>query len=311
MNLGRALDALVATDLDRTLIYSAAAAGVIETAATGAAPIAAVPTQDAATEIAATEMWAQSVQCVEMYRGRPQSFMSPRAVELLIELDRSAVVVPTTTRTIEQFSRVELPIPRDRRRPRLAVAANGGEILLDGVPDVDWRREVDTRVAAGSAPLAEVTERLWRHEADPWVRSLRVAQGLFCYAVVDLASMPATLIDEWRGWAGERGWNVSRQGRKVYVMPDPLTKSAAIAEIRCRHDLTGGRFFATGDGVLDRPMLEAADRAIRPRHGELEELSWHHPTLSVTKASGLDAGAELLETLLIWVREPTPDEETR
>lgn len=79
---------LIATDLDRTLIYSAAAAGVA----------------DPDDPLAMAEF-----RCVELYRGAPQSFMSPAAVDLLAELDTLAVVVPTTTRSVEQFRRVDLP----------------------------------------------------------------------------------------------------------------------------------------------------------------------------------------------------------
>ncbi|MGJ0121167.1 HAD family hydrolase [Williamsia sp. MIQD14] len=280
---------LIATDLDRTLIYSAAAAGV-------AAPD---------DPLAMAEF-----RCVELYRGAPQSFMSPAAVELLTELDTLAVVVPTTTRSVEQFRRVELPLDGGRR-PRYAVAANGGEILLDGVADPGWRTEVERRLRAVSAPVEEVYDHL-AADADPtWLTNLRVADGLFCYAVVDLPAMPTDVVSGWRAWAEQRGWNVSRQGRKIYVVPDPLTKASAIEAIGERYlPERPRRMFAAGDGVLDRSMLVAADRSIRPRHGELQELSWHHPSLSVTSSSGIVASAEILETLLVWTRTDPPAPET-
>ncbi|GGF42754.1 HAD family hydrolase [Williamsia phyllosphaerae] len=278
------MTALVATDLDRTLIYSTAAAEL------------GVEADDYAC--------AATLRCVEIYQGRPQSFMSHRAVDLLDELDHVATVVPVTTRSVEQFRRVELPFTPDPSRPRFAVAANGGEILVDGVPDPAWRAEVERRLAAACASVSDVHDHL-AADADPaWLRSLRIADGLFCYAVVELDTLPPDLVDRWREWARPRGWNVSRQGRKIYVMPDPVTKSAAVAAVREHYvPHPTDRLFAAGDGVLDRPLLMSADRAIRPRHGELQELSWHHPTLSVTSASGIAAAEEILDCLLIWSRE--------
>ncbi|WP_328857957.1 HAD family hydrolase [Williamsia herbipolensis] len=277
---------LIATDLDRTLIYSAAAAGVA----------------DPDDPLAMAEF-----RCVELYRGAPQSFMSPAAVDLLAELDTLAVVVPTTTRSVEQFRRVDLPLDPGRR-PRYAVAANGGEILLDGVADPAWRTEVEKRLSTACAPVDEVYDHLAADSEPTWLTNLRIADGLFCYAVVDLPSMPDDLVSRWRTWAEQRGWNVSRQGRKIYVVPDPLTKASAIEAIGERYlSDRPRRVFAAGDGVLDTSMLVAADRSIRPRHGELQELSWHHPSLSVTSSSGIAASAEILETLLVWTRtDPAP-----
>ncbi len=39
-------------------------------------------------------------------------------------------------------------------------------------------------------------------------------------------------------WAEARGWTVSLQGRKIYAVPKPLTKSAAMREVarRTRRD---------------------------------------------------------------------------
>lgn len=95
----------------------------------------------------------------------------------------------------------------------------------------------------------------------------------------------------WQTWCGPRGWNVSQQGRKIYTMPNPVTKSAAIREVHNR--LTADRtlhansiVLAAGDGVLDIDLLEHADFAIRPRHGELEETRWQHPNVTVTAARG-------------------------
>ncbi|MBE7160816.1 MAG: HAD hydrolase family protein [Williamsia herbipolensis] len=260
-------DAIAAVDLDRTLIFSAASAGV---------PV-------------------EGLRCVEHLDDRPLSYMSPVTVDLLDELDEQALVVPVTTRTVAQYRRVRFP---GRPRP-FAVAANGGEILVDGAPDPLWRKQIDAAVS-GSLPVATVYERVVA-DADPvWLRAARVADDLFCYAVVDPATAPDDLVERWRVWAEADGWNVSRQGRKVYVMPDAVTKWSAVAEIAARTDVPADRIVAAGDGALDRPVLERARRAIRPRHGELEELSWHHPTLSVSSASGVAASEEIVATLLTW-----------
>lgn len=263
------MTALIATDLDRTMIYSAGAL------AEGSSPAGTV--------------------CVEHLDGQPLSFMTSRAAELLRTLTRTAVVLPTTTRTVEQFRRIDLP-----GAPwRYAVTSNGGTVLVDGEPDRAWRDAVDRAVRDSAASLADVGSELDRLGEPDWILKRRTADDLFCYLVVDTAAMPSSFVRDWGHWCAERGWNVSQQGRKVYAMPDAVCKSRAVAEVRARLIADGvlpdtAPVLAAGDGALDAEMLRAADAAVRPRHGELEALGWECPGLTVTAASGATAAEEIL-----------------
>lgn len=266
---------LIATDLDRTMIYSLAAIGG----------------DPSGSDLESTS----APVCVEYYNGGPLSHMSPESIDLLSELSARFPVVPTTTRTIAQFQRIELP-----GAPwQYAITSNGGNILVDGEPDAAWRAEMDRATRAAGVELAHVHAELSSRISESWVSSIRVADDLFPYLVVDLAEMPMTFVGDWSDWCGERGWNVSRQGRKIYTMPDAVSKSRALAEVRRRLVEAGtleetATVLSAGDGALDADMLEYSDRAIRPRHGELEELNWHRPTVTVTEMSGIAASAEIL-----------------
>lgn len=259
---------LIATDLDRTMIYSRNAF-----AAAGPETI-----------------------CVEYLDGAPLSYMTVAAAAAMTELAAVAAVLPTTTRTIAQFDRIRFP---GAPWP-FAVTSNGGNILVDGVPDAQWRRTVDTAVRAGGATLAEIGAALRDRIDDSWVLKYREADELFCYLVVDLAVMPPEFLAEWDSWCRPLGWSASRQGRKIYTMPTAVCKSRAVAEVRARLVATGrldpaAPTLAAGDGALDAEMLRAADRGIRPRHGELEELGWSHPGIDVTSATGILAGEEIVD----------------
>ncbi|MFD4292409.1 HAD family hydrolase [Rhodococcus sp. NPDC058505] len=252
------------------MIYSRAAAGADQFAAT--APV-----------------------CVEIYDDAPLSYMTAAAHTLLADLTARTVVVPTTTRTPAQYRRIDLP---GGPYP-YAVTSNGGAVLVDGHPDPVWRQRIDRIVAAAGPPVTAVVDALRTRIDDGWVRSLRTADDLFCYLVVDTAAQPDDFVAAWRAWCAPRGWNVSQQGRKIYTMPNAVTKSAALRDVHDRlvadgalH--AGSRVLAAGDGVLDIDLLEHADAAIRPRHGELEDTGWQHPDVAVTAASGIAAGEEIL-----------------
>ncbi len=265
---------IVCTDLDRTLIYSADA-----------------------LDLRVPDAEAPRLLCVEVYRGAPLSYLTEAAAELLRDLQVRAVVVPVTTRTPEQFARVRLPGPP----PRYAIASNGGHLLVDGVPDATWTAQMTARLR-GCAPLAEVDAHL-RATAGPFVLALRAAGDLFVYAAVARAALPVGWVDALAAWCAPRGWTVSLQGRKVYAVPRPLTKAAAAVELRGR--LGGGALLAAGDSLLDADLLDVADAAIRPAHGELAEAGFTRDHLTVTDTTGVRAGEEMLA----WMHARVTDEE--
>ncbi|MGW3486659.1 hypothetical protein [Streptomyces sp. NPDC001054] len=259
---------LVASDLDRTLIYSARALAL-----TG------------------PDEQAPRLLCVEVYQGLPLSYVTETAAALLAELAARTVFVPVTTRTPAQYARVHLPGPP----PRFAICANGGRILVDGENDAAWSRRVE-RAVADSAPLAAMRERLLDGAEPTWLLKERVAEDLFAYLVVDRALLPADWLDETAAWAHDHGWTLSLQGRKLYAVPRALTKSAALHEVAAR---TGaGLTLAAGDSLLDADLLAAADRAWRPGHGELADQDWRLEGVTALEEVGAAAGEELVRRFL-------------
>lgn len=256
---------LVASDLDRTLIYSSAALA-----------------------LGMPDAQAPRLLCVEVHESKPLSYMTEDAADLLAQLTGEAVFVPTTTRTRKQYQRIQLP----GTAPKYAICANGGHILVDGVTDVDWHASVLRRLAEECAPLSEIRAYLTATTDLSWVRKHRVAEDLFAYLVVERERLPEEWLGRFGAWAEERGWTVSLQGRKVYAVPKPLTKSAAVREVARRIGAT--LTLAAGDSLLDADLLLAADRAWRPGHGELADSDWTAPHLDVLAERGVAAGEEIL-----------------
>ncbi|MEU9084530.1 HAD family hydrolase [Streptomyces sp. NPDC048357] len=258
---------LVASDLDRTLIYSTAALGL-----TMPDPV------------------APRLLCVEVHESKPLSYMTETAAGLLTELtaDPSVVFVPTTTRTRKQYQRIRFP----GRPAAYAICANGGQLLVDGVPDRDWRRQVAARLARECAPLEEVHQHLLATADPAWLRKTRVAEDLFAYLVVERALIPDEWVKALSEWADARGWSVSLQGRKIYAVPRPLTKSAAMHEVARRTGAT--TTLAAGDSLLDADLLLAADAGWRPGHGELADAAWTAPSVTALTTAGVLAGEEIL-----------------
>ncbi|GAB7191275.1 hypothetical protein NUM3379_19820 [Kineococcus sp. NUM-3379] len=267
---------LAASDLDQTLVFSA---------------------RSARADVA-------GLVCVETYQGREISWVTPRAHALLEALAGTGLLVPVTTRTPAQYARIHLPGPP----PRFAVCANGGVLLVDGLPDEEWAQGVRAHVAACapledvSAALADLAAELLAAAPGSEPAGLHTVPGLFAYAVLrpgQREALAAERLEELgfllAGWR----YGLSLQGRKLYAVPRGLTKSAAAAEVVRRTGAAG--FLAAGDSLLDADLLLAAREGRRPAHGELLAAGWHSPAVPVTAASGAAAGEEIAEWFLARV----------
>ncbi|MFD9675753.1 HAD family hydrolase, partial [Streptomyces sp. NPDC059981] len=145
------------------------------------------------------------------------------------------------------------------------------------------------------APLEEVHAHLLSVSDPAWLRKARLAEDLFAYLVVERALVPDAWLKALEEWAAERGWGVSLQGRKIYAVPRPLTKSAAMGEVARRTGATST--LAAGDSLLDADLLLAADRAWRPGHGELADAGWTAPSVTALTTGGVLAGEEIIREL--------------
>ncbi|GAA3335793.1 HAD family hydrolase [Curtobacterium albidum] len=259
------MSAVVGFDLDRTLVYSAAAL-LLEGPDDQAPPLV----------------------VAEVYQGAPLSFMTRPAEDALAALAASATVVPVTTRTVAQYRRIRLPLPTDG----WAVTTNGAVILHGGTPDADWAESLRSDIASSSAPLPEAEERfLGLLPTGALLRNHR-AEELFVYAVVDRAALPDAALQDLVAALDLLGWVVSLQGRKLYAVPRAIRKERALAEVAARVGAT--TTVAAGDSLLDRDMLAWADVALRPAHGELHAVGWTAAHCTVTQAAGVRAGEEIV-----------------
>lgn len=228
------------------------------------------------------------VHCVEELDGVPWSFVTQEAAGLLAELLAAGCLVPVTTRTLAQYERIRLPGPT----PRHALCANGGRLITDGVEDLEFAART-AELLAGSAPVAEVYDEVRRRIGDDErISSIRVADGLFCYVVTERGAPTADLAAVLDEIVAGADWRLSVQGRKLYCVPAALSKASGLA--RLREVREASVVLAAGDSLLDAGMLEAADHALVPSDSELTRVGWTHPRATLTEATGLMAGEEIV-----------------
>lgn len=217
-------------------------------------------------------------------------------------LPARALLIPATTRTVDQLNRLQLPFAY-----RYAIAANGGAVLVDGVPDPSWDAEVQRRVT-GVAPLDAAHALLTARADRPWLlRSYRAAE-LFCYAIVDPTELDADELAQLDEACVEIGWRAMPQGRKLYLLPNGLAKEAAVTyllEKLCAQSRQRPRHFAAGDAEVDRAMLDIADIGWVPAGSPLDIAGDLPPHVRVTGTGGHSGAAQIVDE---WLTECSADE---
>lgn len=253
---------MFASDLDRTLIYSERALADFN------------------------QTGIDDIIGVEFKADREVAFMTKTSADVLREIAENMLFVPVTTRIFSQYSRVTFisqAIPLT-----YAITSNGAEIFYKGKPLDEWDRLLHDRLNFDCIAFEELAEK---------IRGLNIngvfknAENLFFYYILEktLSEDTLNLIKE---VAIESGWRISLQGRKLYFMPNPISKGEAVKFIKERENIS--TVYGAGDSILDHDFLKECDFSYVPSHGELANEKIGDFPYIYTKNRGVMAGEEIL-----------------
>jgi hydroxymethylpyrimidine pyrophosphatase-like HAD family hydrolase len=258
---------IIASDLDRTLMYS----------------------NRAIAEFGHPEKLA--LKPVEMYKGTWTGYMTETGFSMLKEVNQHSLFIPITTRTTEQFKRFvifekEIPLP-------YAITANGAHILYNGEPLKDWSEYLVGQLNNECAPEEEILTGLKR--AGITLNGERKqAENLFFYYILNCLPSPSE-ITEIRELTARYGWKLSLQGRKLYFIPTEISKGKALEFICNREGMEA--MAGAGDSVLDWDFLKNCRYRFVPSHGELLKVKGP-ADITLTNQLGVAAGEEILQHFL-------------
>jgi len=195
----------------------------------------------------------EAKRCVEIYQGREVSFITEATYHLLKKLPKQILLIPTTTRTEEQYRRIDLGLGQ----PQYALVCNGGVLLVHGQEEEAWYRESMELVAECRGELQRAEEILLK-DAD---RSFEVRniRDLFLFTK---SKEPELSAGKLRKALDMKKMNVFTNGVKVYAVPKKLNKGEAVRRFRERFHPE--RVIAAGDSAFDLPMLAEADMGLAP-----------------------------------------------
>ena len=179
--------------------------------------------------------------CIEIYDGREQSFITPRAFELIKKISAKILFIPVTTRSFEQYRRI---FWFKDYKPRYAFTTNGA-IFLDGEQKTFFRENI--------VPYAEELEnqrKKYVDDANFTICRIVDESFLFLRCRDDIDAEKITF---------DTNLNVQHTGKKIYLFPPRINKGEALKMLIKK--FLPDKVICAGDSAIDLPMLELADVA--------------------------------------------------
>lgn len=190
---------------------------------------------------------------VELYQGRTISFVTEYTYELLNKVKEKVLIVPTTTRTLEQYVRIDLGVGGFE----YALACNGGVLLVNGQEDEEWYQESLALVQKSREAVLEGIKLLEKDENVNF--EIRYIKDLFVFTK---SKEPQVTVQYLKDRLNTSVVDVFYNGVKVYIVPVDLNKGEAVRRFRKR--VSSKLVIGAGDSDFDIPMLEEVDEAIAP-----------------------------------------------
>lgn len=190
---------------------------------------------------------------VEIYQGRKISFLTEKTFNNLKKIKEKVLIVPTSTRSIEQYNRINLRIGNIP----YALVCNGGVLLADGEKDSSWY-QISLNLIRESLPALN-TARCFLEKDARRKFELRFIEELFLFTKCD---EPESVVRELKEIIDTDMADVFHNKEKVYVIPRKLSKGNAVE--RFREYMGADMIIAAGDSIFDISMLRTADIGIAP-----------------------------------------------
>lgn len=188
--------------------------------------------------------------CVEWLNGREQGYMDGYVYEKLGELNECVTFIPVTTRSVEQYGRIQWG---NNSKPQYAVSTNGAILLDNGAADAQWmecsRAEADRYRVGMESLLDELLS-----DGD-YIRCRMVDDMyLFSYCKDGIS-----VEDKVAQYEPRTELKVVSSGKKIYFLPPHFNKGEALGRLVGRFG--SEHVIAAGDSGIDVPMLDIADIA--------------------------------------------------
>ncbi len=254
---------IFATDLDRTLIYAERF----------------------------LESYDGEVLNIEIFKEKPISYISAKALRLLKELDKVATVIPITTRNREQYKRIS--IWGEHIKPRIYVVNNGGTIFIEGKEDLIWNEKIKKQLSALTLSYEEALRLFLSLYKGP-VEGYKKSDELIWLILGDKNHIDWKAVNDFQRQVEGNGWRIDVNGRKIYLYPTCIRKWEALQYIKMNY--LNEEVLAAGDSLFDAEMIHQAEFGAVPKGASIEEI--YGANIYRTNQEGIGAAEDILSYAL-------------
>lgn len=180
---------------------------------------------------------------VEYLNGKEQAYIGNEEYKLL-QMCNKEELIPITSRSIEQYSRIKL---YDEGYPLYALVDNGANLLVNNVIQKEWNQKINEdikddvyQMKSICSDLQKYCEIKWQDEVILYAKNIIESDMSLIQSIVD-----------------ENNLYMYAQGKKHYICSKKLTKGIAIKRFK---DKFGERTsLAAGDSEVDVSMAFFVD----------------------------------------------------
>lgn len=240
--------------------------------------------------------WDPKHICIEYIDDRDISYISKESLDNLRKVTGSKIFIPTTTRNKEEFDRIDFK--KFGVEFEYAITSNGACIWKNGKKLKSWENEVlkMKEKCMNIDDLVYKYNNSFHENISLYIDKFRVVEDNFFYIVLKEDMSEINFLDDFISYLKKNGWTFFKNSKKIYFLPEGMTKENAI-KFLMKTEFKSKNICALGDSSMDIGMLEIANKALVPRHGNIASY-FNHNDLYITKTTGLDAVNEMLEVIL-------------
>ncbi|EJU24127.1 sucrose-6F-phosphate phosphohydrolase domain protein [Peptoanaerobacter stomatis] len=196
---------------------------------------------------------------VEIYNGRQISFITDKTYHLLKKLNEKLLIVPTTTRTEEQYKRIDLDIGQ----LKYALVCNGSILLIDGQEDEMWYNTSLSLIENSKNELEKSLTYLQNDNRRNF--ELQFIKNLFVFTKCENSQ---NVVNDLKNILDTSKVDVFNNKEKLYVIPKNLSKGNALLRFKQYLDSISDNkkiFISAGDSEFDISMFDKTDISIAPQ----------------------------------------------
>lgn len=231
---------------------------------------------------------------IEIYKGENISYISQKTIENIKKIKKNSDFIPTTTRTIEQFKRINFK--KYGLDFKHAITSNGGNILINGEVDIEYKYFIEEKLKLSSY-ISDIIKLFKEYKNIDGIKKFRVAENLFFYIVVNEERFDLNNLNSFTEKIRDLNWDVYMSGRKIYFLPREIKKSTAVKYICDKYGYKNT--FAIGDSTMDSDMLNFCDYSYILRHGDFVNYIKKGDKFIISDKKGFEGSEEILDKIIL------------